>query len=136
MQFSVTPPFPDLKIRIFAACLDFLLILILSETCRRGYFGTTLAQLSTPWLLSLFSTVYVLSGYWIFSSTYAKLILGMRVVSESGHKMRLGQSCIRAAAMVIGALPIFLGYFYAVTNERKQGFHDKLARTLVIFDES
>jgi hypothetical protein len=33
--------------------------------------------------------------------------------------------------MVLAAIPLFAGYLPILTNEKRQGFHDKLARTVV-----
>ena len=38
---------------------------------------------------------------------------------------------IRIIGMVLAAIPLFAGYLPILTNDRRQGFHDKLARTVV-----
>jgi uncharacterized RDD family membrane protein YckC len=32
-------------------------------------------------------------------------------------------------------LPLFAGFAWIAVDRRKQGFHDKIARTVVIYDE-
>ncbi|BBM88646.1 hypothetical protein COTS27_00328 [Spirochaetota bacterium] len=135
-HFSIAPPFPSVGARLVAFLIDLFIIIILGQLFRQGYFGSFLRSLSIQISLLVVSLFYVISSYWMLSSTYGKIILGMRIVDETGRKMRPKQGLLRILWIIIGALPVFLGYFYATIDPRRQSFHDKMAQTIVIFDES
>ena len=44
----------------------------------------------------------------------------------------LFEAIIRALGYYVSALPFLLGFFWIIWDRRKQGFHDKLANTVVI----
>ena len=65
--------------------------------------------------------------------TPGKLALSLRVVDvQSGETLTLGQSVGRYFAYFVSMLPLGLGLFWVGIDARKQGWHDKLARTVVI----
>lgn len=65
--------------------------------------------------------------------TPGKWLLGVRVVSLDGGKLRLGQGALRVVGYLLSALPCYLGYLWILGPQRR-GFHDRLARTEVVYD--
>ena len=61
------------------------------------------------------------------------MLLGIRVVTVTGDPPGIGRSSIRAVGYWISAI-LMLGFAWIAVDERRQGFHDKLARTFVIYD--
>ena len=41
----------------------------------------------------------------------------------------------RLFAYLISALPLFLGFAWIAIDRRRQGWHDKIAGTLVVYDD-
>lgn len=74
--------------------------------------------------------------FWLrFLGTPGKMILRLRIVdADTGNRMSLGQAVGRYFAYILSALPFMLGYLWVGVDRRKQGWHDKLAGTLVIRD--
>lgn len=74
--------------------------------------------------------------FWLrFLGTPGKMVLKLKIVdAKTGNKMSLGQSVIRYFAYILAALPLSLGYIWIGIDKRKQGWHDKLAGTVVIRD--
>jgi uncharacterized RDD family membrane protein YckC len=72
--------------------------------------------------------------FWHYkSATPGKIITRMSIVdAETGGKPSFGQFIIRYIAYYISALPLLLGFIWVGFDKRKQGWHDKIAKTVVI----
>lgn len=64
--------------------------------------------------------------------TPGKRLLGLRVVQESGGPIGLGTAFLRWVGYIVSALPLLMGFLWAGADRRKQGWHDKIAGTVVI----
>jgi uncharacterized RDD family membrane protein YckC len=68
--------------------------------------------------------------------TPGRLLMDCRIVdARTGQHMRFRQSLWRTLALFISALPAFLGFLWIARDKRKQGFHDKLAGTVVLIED-
>lgn len=74
--------------------------------------------------------------FWLrFLGTPGKMVFKLKIVdAETGDKMSLGQSVGRYFAYLIAAVPLCLGFIWIGIDKQKQGWHDKLAGTVVIRD--
>lgn len=72
--------------------------------------------------------------FWIYrSATPGKMILGMRIVdARTGGKPSNSQLIIRYLGYYVSLLPFGFGFLWIAFDDKKQGFHDKLAKTLVV----
>lgn len=72
--------------------------------------------------------------FWRYkSATPGKLITHISIVdAETGGKPSFGQFIIRYIAYYISATPLLLGFIWVGFDKRKQGWHDKIAKTVVI----
>jgi len=75
--------------------------------------------------------------FWLkFLGTPGKLLLGCQVVdARSGGPLRTGQALLRYLAYFVSALPLGLGFLWIAFDKRKQGFHDKIAKTVVVLED-
>lgn len=64
--------------------------------------------------------------------TPGKRLLGLRVVQETGAPIGLGTAFLRWVGYIVSALPLLMGFLWAGADRRKQGWHDKIAGTVVI----
>jgi uncharacterized RDD family membrane protein YckC len=64
--------------------------------------------------------------------TPAKSLLGIRVVSSDGGKVTDLQAIVRYVGYYINTLLILIGWIWAIFDDKHQGFHDKLAGTVVV----
>jgi uncharacterized RDD family membrane protein YckC len=72
-------------------------------------------------------------GFWLLSGqTIGKWLMGVRIVRTDGERMRFGNCVRRLAGYGISAI-LFLGYLWILFDNRRQGFHDKLAGTYVVY---
>ncbi len=69
-------------------------------------------------------------------ATPGKMLLGMRIVDEATLEHPTNrQLIIRYFAYTVSILPLFVGMIWVAFDKQKQGFHDKLSHTLVLFTE-
>ncbi|MBI1193789.1 MAG: hypothetical protein GC205_11550 [Bacteroidetes bacterium] len=81
--------------------------------------------LLAPWLV--FTLIFAVLG-----ASPGKLLMGLRVRDEQGGKISAGKASVRYFGKWISALPVFIGFFLAFSNPRRQALHDKLNKTLVV----
>jgi uncharacterized RDD family membrane protein YckC len=62
-----------------------------------------------------------------------KAIVGLRVVRESGQRPTLVQATIRLVGYWLSGIPFFLGFLWCLFDPKHQTWHDKLARTYVVY---
>ncbi len=72
--------------------------------------------------------------FWLrYLGTPGKMVMKLQIVDAStGGKMRTGQAIGRYFAYILSAVPLCLGFIWVGIDQRKQGWHDKLAGTVVI----
>jgi uncharacterized RDD family membrane protein YckC len=76
--------------------------------------------------------------FWVYkSATPGKLLLKIRIVdAKTGGKPSTAQWLIRYLGYYISAFMFMLGFIWVGLDRRKQGWHDKLATTVVIRDKT
>ena len=74
--------------------------------------------------------------FWMkLTGTPGKLLLSCHVVdAETFRPLTLKQSVIRYVAYLASILPLMLGFVWIAFDKHKQGFHDKIAHTVVLYD--
>jgi len=78
------------------------------------------------------------AGYFIFfwinqnGQTLGKKLLAIRVVREDERAIDISTSILRYIGYLISSFVLFLGFLWIGWDKRKQGWHDKIARTLVV----
>jgi uncharacterized RDD family membrane protein YckC len=81
----------------------------------------------------LAAPVYFVFFYSTTAQTLGMYFLGIRVVRLDGKHMTLWDSIVRWFGMFLAAIPLGLGFFWVIIDDRRQGWHDKLARTCVVY---
>ncbi len=80
----------------------------------------------------LIDMVYYIWFHGTVGQTLGKRLLGLRVIRISGEKMTLGIAFLRWVGSLVSGIFFFLGFLWIAVDGRKQGWHDKIAATLVI----
>ena len=71
-----------------------------------------------------------------YGATPGKLAVYARIVdARTGEAASTGRLVARYFAYFISSLPLFLGFAWIAIDRRKQGWHDKIAGTLVVYDD-
>lgn len=76
---------------------------------------------------------YPLLFWTMTGQTPGKMLMGLRVVTTDGNYLSLGQSALRYFGYFIAALPLYLGFFWILVDDRRQGWQDKIAGTCVVY---
>ena len=76
--------------------------------------------------------------YFIFlvtsgGQTIGKYVMGVRVVRLDGKPMTYVGGALRWFGYLVSLLPLGLGFFWAIVDDRRRTFHDKMAGTCVIY---
>jgi uncharacterized RDD family membrane protein YckC len=101
-------------------------------------------ELSYNWLCTIVNFVGSITAfltgplYFIFffsttGQTIGMYIMGLRVVRTDGKHMSLWGSVVRWFGLFLSALPLGAGFLWVILDDRRQGWHDKLAHTCVIY---
>jgi uncharacterized RDD family membrane protein YckC len=88
------------------------------------------------WLFFLLLTL----GYFTYfhgatGRTPGKMLLGLQVINVDGTPLSFGIAFLRAVGYLISGAILNLGFIWAAFDKRKQGWHDKIAGTVVIIRE-
>ncbi|MGP1717367.1 MAG: RDD family protein [Methylophilus sp.] len=72
--------------------------------------------------------------FWVTKqATPGKMLFSAKVVdADTGNPLTPGQAIGRYLAYYLAVIPFGLGFIWAAFDKRKQGWHDKLAGTVVI----
>ena len=127
-------------IRTGASIIDTILIILVTwplliAIYGMAYFDSTQIIAGT-WdaLISyVFPAVAVLIFWSYRSATPGKMILNMKIIdAKTGQKPSTGQFVGRYFGYFVSMIPLMLGIIWVGFDKRKQGWHDKLAGTLVV----
>lgn len=64
--------------------------------------------------------------------TLGDKVLGIRVVREDGKPIDITTGVIRYIGYIVSSLVIGLGFLWVIWDAKKQGWHDKIASTIVV----
>jgi uncharacterized RDD family membrane protein YckC len=80
------------------------------------------------------SIVYFTYFHGIKGRTPGKMLLGLQVLSAEGNPIGFGTAFLRSVGYLVSSLLFTfpLGFIWAAFDRRKQGWHDKIAGTVVI----
>jgi uncharacterized RDD family membrane protein YckC len=121
--------------RLVAALIDmFLLTVLLGIVLGPGHAEASIGSLM--WFLENALSMAITVAFWVrFLGTPGKLLMGCQVVdADSAKPVTVTQGALRYLGYYISALPLGLGFFWIAWDKRKQGFHDKIANTVVLYD--
>jgi len=126
--------------RVGAAMIDTLLILLITGPLVTSVYGPEYwsgsefvkgpADLLISWVLPAVAIVL----FWIYrQATPGKIAFSARIVdAATGEAPSKGQLIGRYFGYYVSILPLFLGLIWVAFDARKQGWHDKLAGTVVV----
>jgi uncharacterized RDD family membrane protein YckC len=84
---------------------------------------------------SLLASLIYFCLFWSYlggGRTPGMRLLGLRVVHEDGSRVELRDAAVRWVGLWASFLVFFLGVLWVIRDPRKQGWHDKMAHTLVL----
>ncbi len=83
------------------------------------------------------SFIVGLAYYWLFWTRNAgqspgKMLMKIRVVKADGSPLEFTDVLLRYVGYYISGFIFGLGYFWALWDDKRQGWHDKIASTYVV----
>jgi uncharacterized RDD family membrane protein YckC len=88
-------------------------------------------------LCLLFFSIFYYIGFWTTDGqTMGKTIVGLKVIRTDGTQLSVGRALLRYIGYVVSASLFSIGFLWAAFDPKRQGWHDKLAGTLVVYAES
>jgi uncharacterized RDD family membrane protein YckC len=142
-------PAPRLKYvgfwkRLLAALIDTVILLVVILPLLLAIYGLEyLAREPTGgfagiWdiMLQLVAPAIAVILFWKFrGATPGKMAISAKIVdAETGAAPGTTTLVVRYFAYLISILPLGLGFVWIGIDARKQGFHDKIAGTLVVYE--
>lgn len=131
-------------IRVGATFIDGLLFSIFTLPITMIVYGDALWESESmilgpaDFLINYVLPAVVVVLFWLYkSATPGKMVLKLKIVDAStGNVLSVGQAIGRYLAYFLAAIPFLLGMIWVGFDKKKQGWHDKLANTVVIRDKS
>ena len=135
-----SPEYVGFWARVLAALIDSILIAIataplLYTIYGAGYWNSgDLIQGGWDFLLSWLFPIAAVILFWTYkSATPGKMAISAVIVdARTGGRPSIGQWIGRYFAYIIAFVPLGLGVLWVAFDRRKQGWHDKLAKTVVV----
>lgn len=128
--------------RVGAAFLDTILLMLFIVPVLTMIYGRDY-WLNNAFGVGFWGTVFnygvpaiVIILFWVYkSATPGKMILGLKIVdAETGKPVPTGRLIGRYLGYYVSTIPFLLGIIWVGIDKKKQGWHDKLAGTVVIRD--
>jgi len=127
-------------IRTGAAIIDSILIMIIVTPILSAIYGidywTDQSFVKGFWdvVFNYILPAIAIIIFWTYkSATPGKMALKLKIVdAKTGEQPSTGQLIGRYLGYYVSSIPLFLGLIWVGIDKRKQGWHDKLAGTVVI----
>jgi len=87
---------------------------------------------SYEWMTLVLSMAYFTYFHGTTGRTPGKGLFGLRVLQKDGTPVTPGIAFLRWVGYVVSFLPFMLGFVWVAVDRRKQGWHDKIAGTVVV----
>jgi uncharacterized RDD family membrane protein YckC len=131
-------------IRVAASLIDTVLLIIVIAPFLTMIYGADYWQVESVsygfWdvLVNYIFPAVAVILFWVYkSATPGKMVLKLTIVdAKTGAKPSTSQLIGRYFGYYVSAIPLLLGLIWVGIDKRKQGWHDKLAGTLVIRDKA
>jgi len=129
--------------RVFATLIDSLVMIAVVVPIALAVYGTQYLQLNAAgktrafdWLMNGLLVVAIIVLWRYRGATPGKMLVSAKIVDANTlGAPSTGKLIGRYFAYFVSTIPLCLGFLWIAFDKRKQGWHDKLAGTLVIRDE-
>ena len=127
-------------IRVGASLIDTLIILLITTPILLMIYGdnywTSESLVLGGWdfIISYIFPAIAVIIFWTYkSATPGKMALKLTILdAQTGQKPTTQQFIVRYLGYFVSTIPLFLGLIWVGIDKRKQGWHDKIAGTVVV----
>jgi uncharacterized RDD family membrane protein YckC len=148
-DYALRPQYVGLVTRFVAFVIDAAVVSLIAFatvgaiSLALSIFGTDINDLPTAvnvifgiagWIV--LNAVYFVGSWALVGQTIGQRAMRIRVERDRrlGGRIGVWRGIVRLAGAVLAAIPLFAGYLPILVSDRRRGFHDWLARTVVVFD--
>ena len=145
IERAIAPAYAGFWKRTSATLIDLVIIMVVTLPMIVALYGTSyfsrspeegFAGIGDFLIQIVLPAVFTLAFWRLRGGTPGKMVLGLRIADAASLEAPTsGQLLVRYIAYLASALPLGLGFLWVAVDRRKQAFHDKLARTVVIEDD-
>jgi uncharacterized RDD family membrane protein YckC len=128
--------------RVGASLIDTVLVLLLIVPLYSAFVGSPLdleppsgsAEATANILISYVGPAVAVILFWIArQATPGKMAIHARIVdARTGQPLSVRQALVRYVGYFVSTVPLCLGLLWVAFDTRKQGWHDKMAGTVVV----
>jgi uncharacterized RDD family membrane protein YckC len=120
--------------RVGAAVIDVILVMMLYGMTLRPFFEHVSVSFDHhgggP--VNMFLLLAYLAIMWNWKqTTVGMIVFRLKIFRTDNSKFTLGVAVIRALGLLLSIVPLGLGFIWIAWDEQKQGWHDKIAGTMV-----
>ena len=119
-------------IRLLAVILDGIILGIPLALVSLGLVLVTKVSM-IYWVVQLAGIFLVIYLNGAKGGTPGKKILGLRIVNEMGENIGIPVAILRYIGFIISAAILCIGFLMIAFNQKKQGLHDMIAKTYVVY---
>lgn len=130
--------------RVVAFLIDTLIVLVVTVPLvlaiyGRGYGERAGGLFAGFWdfVIQVVLPAVAVIVFWRYrGATPGKMAISAKIVdAETLAAPSTGRLVARYFAYIVSTLPLFIGFLWIGVDRRKQGFHDKIAGTVVVYDD-
>ncbi|MCL5766945.1 RDD family protein [Acinetobacter sp. ANC5681] len=134
---SHTYEYAGFWLRFLASIIDSIILIvalipimmIIAPNAASGFTGWTWSD----WLGQIIGAVFYIVCWVKFAGTPGKRLLRLKVLDEkTGENLTVGQAILRYIGYFPSTLVFFLGFIWIAFDSKKQGWHDKIAKSVVV----
>ena len=126
--------------RVGASLIDTVLLLVIMLPILHVVYGPaywtggSFSQGPLGFIINYVLPAVAIIAFWIArQATPGKMVIGAKIVdAKTGNPASTGQLVGRYLGYYVSTIPLFLGIFWVAFDDKKQGWHDKLAGTVVV----
>ena len=101
-------------------------------TAEFGQGNKDVAALLT-YLIWFLINIFYFVGLWTWrGQTLGKMAMGVRIIKSGGGSIGIGTAIIRYISFLVSTVTLLVGHLMIAWDGKKQGLHDKIARTFVV----
>ncbi len=126
--------------RFGASLIDSIIIIVITLPMLYVIYGANyfdseeFVQGVPDFIISYLFPIVATILFWVYkAATPGKIVLSVKIVdANTCNSPTVSQSIIRYLSYYVSLIPLGLGFFWVAWDAKKQGWHDKIAGTVVI----
>jgi len=90
-------------------------------------------SITTSFVSLIFVISYFVFFWFTVGQTPGKALVGIRIVTIEGNRLPFWKAVLRYFGYIISGLFLGLGFFWILVDDKRMGWHDKIANTFVVY---